>query len=167
MLSPDDMVDAWVATLRAIPELAQSLGDAINIQGYYDRFPQQSNLRLALMQQPPGSILVVFTGTTKARVGNTVQFRHTFSFQVKAPEALADGISYGYLWSLFVNGIPVTSNNPSGLPLLHCPVHESCYPMDLELPQAQRSSILVSVDGATLDLFEIQASLVEIGDNRG
>ena len=166
MLNPDNLIAAWVEKLREIPELVTALGDSANISGYYDQFPSQSNLRAALLQQPPGSILVVFNGTDKARVGTAFQFRHKFSFQVRAPEAVTGGVSYGYLWSLFVNGVP-EQDSPGSLSLLHFTIHESCYPMDLDLPQSQRSSILVSVDGATLDLFEIQASLVETGDNQG
>ena len=171
MLNPDDLITAWVEKLRNLPDLVKALGDSANVTGYYDRFPTQSNLRNALLNQPPGSILVVFAGTDKVRVGTgnnaATQFRHRFSFQVKAPEAVQGGVSYGYLWSLFVNGVPVT-DNAGNLPLLHYPIHEGCYPMDLDLPQAQRSSILINIDsGATLDLFEIQASLVERGDNQG
>ena len=166
MLNPDDLIAAWVAKLQDIPELVEALGDSDNIQGYFDQFPSQSNLRVALLKQPPGSILVVFNGTDNRRVGTAIQFRHKFSFQVKAPEAVAGGVSYGYLWFLFVNGVCET-DNPGDLPLLHLPIDDGCYPMDLDLPQAQRSSILTSVDGATLDLFEIQASLVETGDNQG
>jgi hypothetical protein len=167
MLNPDDLILAWLNKLRDIPELVTALGgNSATIQGYFDQFPAQSNLRVALMQMPPGSILVVFQGTDKARVGTAFQFRHSFSFQLKAPEAVTNGVSYGGLWSLFVNGAPVT-DNPGELPLLHFPIHERCYPMDFELPRAQRSSILTGVDGSTLDLFEIQASLVETGDNQG
>ena len=163
MLNPDDLIKAWVAKLQDIPALVAVFIDPSNITGYFDQFPSQSNLRVALMQQPPGSILVVFIGTDKARVGTAFQFRHRFSFQVRAPEANTDGVSYGGIWSLFVNGAPATGN-PGALPLLHFPIHNSCYPMDLEFPAAQRSTILVSVDGATLDLFEIQASLIEVGN---
>ena len=166
MLNPDDLITAWVEKLRNLPDLVKALGDSANITGYFDRFPPQSNLRKALLNQPPGSILVVFMGTDKTRVEKAFQFRHKFSFQVKAPEAVKGGVSYGYLWSLFVNGVPATDND-GNLPLLHYQIHEGCYSMDLDFPQAQRSSILIDIDGATLDLFEFQASLVETGDNRG
>jgi len=36
-----------------------------------------------------------------------------------------------------------------------------CYPMDMDLPSAQRNTVVVSADGATLDYFEVQATLVE------
>jgi hypothetical protein len=167
MLNPDALIAAWVAKLRNIPQLVTALGgDSAAIQGYFDQFPDQSNIRAALLQQPPGSILVVFMGTDKARVGTAFQFRHKFSFQVRAPEVVAGGVSYGALWSLFVNGVPIT-DNPGNLSLLHYPIHGACMPMDFQLPQAQRSSILTDVNGGTLDLFEIQASLVETGDNTG
>lgn len=165
MINPDDLVDAWVAALGSIPELAEALGGGTGlITGYYDRFPSQVNLRQAVLQQPPGSILVVFMGTSKARVGTGFQFRHQFTFAVRAPETAPDsGVSYGQLWAWFVNGVP----SGGAQPLLHAPIHPSCESMDVELPTAQRTSLLLGIDGATQDYFEFQASLIETGDNQG
>jgi hypothetical protein len=146
----------------ASPTWWQAVGES-RVQGYYDRFPSQNNLRRAILDQPPGSILVVFMGTNKARVGGAIQFRHQFTFAVRAPESVSGSGSYGQIWGLFVNGVPTGKS----LPLLHTPIHSGCYPMDLELPTAQRTSLLISVDGATQDYFEIQASLIELSDNQG
>ncbi|MEI9971030.1 MAG: hypothetical protein WDO73_02700 [Ignavibacteriota bacterium] len=165
MINPDDLVTAWVVVLSSIPALVSALGAGGAITGYFDQFPTQNNLRRAILEQPAGTILVVFMGTSKARVGTAIQFRHQFTFAVRAAARVppAATVSYGKLWSLFVNGIPAGSS----LPLLHTPILPACYPMDLELPVAQRAAILTSVDGATQDYFEFQATLVEAGDNQG
>lgn len=159
MLNPDDLVAAWITALQSVPDLASALGgeNGAGVAGYIDAFPQSNNLVRAIKEQAPGSLLVIYMGTTKTRVGTAIQFSHRFTFVVRAPE----GGSYGAIFNAFVNGKP----DGSDLPLLHYDIHPSCYPMDFDLPSSQRNSLLVSVDGATLDYFEFSASLVERGDN--
>lgn len=160
MLNPDNLVSAWVTTLQSVPDLMTALGNsASSVLGYCDQFPQQSNLRRALLEQPPGSILVVYTGTDTVRIGNggAWAFRHRFSFMVRAPEVRDSGVSYAQIWSLFVNGVP----RGTSLPLIHTEIDPACDAMDREGPKAARNSLLVSVDGATIDYFEFTASLIE------
>jgi hypothetical protein len=160
MLNPDDMVAAWCAKLSSIADLVAVLGDSGAILPYQDRFPDQSNLRVAILQAEPGSILVVWQGSGPGKLNGYIVWKHRFSLYVRAPESDGTG-SYAKLFWLIVNGVP----SGGSLPLLHAPIHDACYPMDLELPTAQRNTLVVSADGATIDYFEIQVSLTEIGDN--
>ena len=155
MINPDTLIDAWVTTLSGIPDLNAALGGNERITGYKDAFPAQENLRRAILAQPSGSILVVFMGTDKVRMGNggAWSFRHKFSFTVKA----GGDASYGAIWSAFVNGVPSAGT----LPVLHTDIHPDCDGMDREGPSSQRSSLLISMDGETLDYFEFSASLIE------
>jgi hypothetical protein len=157
MLNPDDLVAAWVAAFQSTPDLVAALGgeNGAGVQSYIDAFPQSNNLRLAIQALKTGSLLVVYMGTGKARVGSAIQFSHRFSFIAKAPI----GGSYGAIFNAFVNGVP----DGGTLPLLRTEIHPACYPMDLDLPSSQRNSLLVSVDGTTLDYFEFSASLTETG----
>jgi len=159
MINTDNLVNAWVAALQQIAELVQALGGAQKIQGYKDGFPYDSNLRRTIVMQPPGSILVVFMGTDKVRIGNggAWAFRHRFSFIVRAPEAAPGGVTYAQLWSWFVNGVPQATT----LPLLHTDIDPGCDPMDREGPSSARNQLLISPDGETLDYFEFSATLIE------
>lgn len=164
MYNPDTLVDAWVDKLSSITDLVNALGGADgNISGYKDGnggFPQDSNLRRQIIHQPPGTILVVYMGTStyKRQSGaGAWQFRHQFSFIVKAQEQTSDlSASYGTLFALFVNGIPQNEV----LPLLHLDIG-GCDGMDIEGPKSQRQQLLVSLDGETLDYFEWTATLIE------
>ena len=159
MINTDSLVDAWVTALCQITDLVQALGGPQNIQGYKDGFPYDSNLRRTIIMQPPGSILVVFMGTDKVRLGNggAWAFRHRFSFMVRAPEARPGGVTYAQLWSWFVNGVPQGGD----LPLLHTEIDPGCDAMDREGPSSARNQLLVSPDGETLDYFEFTATLIE------
>jgi hypothetical protein len=163
MLNPDDLLDAWVALLQDTPSLVAMFANKVsNITAYKDGYPQVSNLRRQIQAQPPGSILAVFMGTDKVRLssrGGAWAFRHKFSFYVLAAESTGAELpaSYAAIWSAFVNGVP--SHSP--LPLLHTEVVPDCEPMDLEGPTSQRSSLLISPDGETLDYFEFTATLIE------
>ena len=76
----------------------------------------------------------------------------------RAPE-LNSTATYADLFWLVVSAIPAGA--PSWSSLLHFQIDPDCYPMDLDLPSAQRNTVVVSADGATLDYFEVQATLVE------
>jgi hypothetical protein len=159
MVNTDTLVDAWVTALQQVQPLVEALGGSQNIVGYKDRFPDQSNLRRAIVMQPPGSILVVYMGTDKVRAGNggAWSFRHRFSFMVRAPEAREGGVSYAQIWSLFIDGVPLNSS----VSLLHTEIDPACDAMDREGPSSARNSLLVSSDGETIDYFEFTATLIE------
>ena len=171
MINPKYILSEIVATLAGIPDLVAALSsDPGNdppwsdgpIAPYSDGPSTESNLRIAILQMPPGTVLVAWLGTRSRRLqGSTaLLFSHQYSIFLRAPET---GASYEDLFNLIVAGIPTTPNNPSGLPMLHVEVDPFCYPMDLDLPVAQRNTIVVSADGATFDYFEIQVSFVESG----
>jgi hypothetical protein len=162
MVNTDTLVDSWTATLRQIPELVTALGGEDRIVGYKDSFPKQSNLRTAIVQQQPGSILIVFMGTDKVRFssgGGAWSFRHRFSFFVRAPLSRDRSVSYAEIWNQFVNGVP----SGTTLKLLNTEIHLECDPMDREGPTSQRNQLVVSLDGETLDYFEFSATLIEKG----
>lgn len=167
MLNPDDLVAAWVAKLRGIQELVLALdpgGSPDSILAYQDVYPGETNLRRGILQQPPGSLMVVWQGVGPRKLQGALYFQHQFSIIVKAPIADVDTVSYGALCALIVNGIS-TVDPDAGLKMLIAKIHPACEPMNLDLPAARRQTLLVSLDGETLDYFEITASLMEIGDN--
>lgn len=153
MTNPRVLVEAWVSILGTVPGLA-----GLTITAFVDRFPEL-NLRASILQMDPGTMLVVWQGTRATKVYGTWQFRHAFSFFVRAAEAADGGVGYADLFSAFVDGVP----GAGPLALLHTEIDASCMPMDLELPSAQRNSLVVSADGATIDYYEFQASLTEKG----
>jgi hypothetical protein len=114
-------------------------------------------VRRAILQRPPGSLLVIWQGAGPRRLQGATYFQHQFSIIVRAPLSA----TYGAICALLVNGI----DPDTGLKLLHSPIHPSCESMDLDLPIARRQTLLVSQDGETLDYFEFTANLMEIGDN--
>ena len=73
--------------------------------------------------------------------------------------------TYADLFWLLVSAKPTGA--PSWESLLHLQIDPDCYPMDMDLPSAQRNTVVVSADGATLDYFEVQATLVEQGNPGG
>lgn len=160
MVNPDTLTDKLVAMLATVPDIMLALGSSAAINGYKDAFPSSGNLRQAILQQPLGSILVVFMGTDRARFpgdrSGAWSFRHKFSFMARAAR---DAGSYAAIWSAFVNGVPWLGP----LPLFRTEIDAACDPMDREGPIAQRNSLLVSLDGETLDYFEFQATLIEKG----
>jgi hypothetical protein len=133
-----------------------------------DRAPvlaTDNNLRLAILHMPPGSILVAWNGTTPRRLaGGALHFAHRFSLYLRAPEQNSTA-TYADLFWLLVSAIPTSA--PSWSSLLHFQIDPDCYPMDMDLPSAQRNTVVVSADGATLDYFEVQATLVEQGNPGG
>jgi hypothetical protein len=171
MINPKVLLAEFVATLSSIPDLVAALsasGGLGNvapwtdgpIQSYSDGPGTDSNLREAILQMPPGSILVAWAGTKPRRLyGAALLFQHQFCIFLRAPE---DSASYEDIFNLIITGVP-TLNNPSNLPMLHLEVDVRCYPMDLDMPTCSRNTIVVSADGATFDYFEIQTSLTETG----
>ena len=90
------------------------------------------------------------------------------SFSITAPITLTANVNAGTYAisnvSYYVNNgtlLGAATGAPSWSSLLHFRIDPDCYPMDLDLPSAQRNTVVVSADGATLDYFEVQATLVE------
>lgn len=160
MLNPDDLVAAWVAKLQSISDLRDALGVEGAIVAYQDVYPGETNLRRAIVQQPPGSLMVVWQGAAPRRFAGVPSFQHQFSIIVRPPQSDDRSIT-AKICALLVNGIDPANS----LKLLHSPIHPACEPMDLDLPSLRRQTLLVSADGETLDYFELTATLMEIGDN--
>lgn len=156
MIEPNALLDAWVATLQNTPALTAALaGGSKSIAAYRDGL-SATNLRQAVYQMAPGSVLVAWNGFGPNARGRV---RHTFSLFLRAWEK-AD---YGKLCWLLVEGVPEVAGTDAGLKLLQTRIHLDCDPMDLEMPRAQRNVIVVGDGSVTVDYFEFQAGLVEIG----
>jgi len=166
VINPKTILGEWVTALQACPDLVTAIGGtASNIRAFMEGLATDNNLRLAILQMQPGSILVAWNGTTPRRLaGGALHFAHHFSLYLRAPEQNSTA-TYADLFSLLVSAIP--SGGESWQSLLHFQIDPGCYPMDLDLPSAQRNTVVVSADGATLDYFEVQATLVEQGNPGG
>ena len=166
MINPTTILGEWVTALQSCPDLVAGIGgDPAGIRAFLEGLATDNNLRLAILQMQPGSILVAWNGTTPRRLtGGALHFAHRFSIYLRAPEQNATA-TYADLFWLVVSAVPAGA--PSWSSLLHFQIDHDCYPMDLDLPSAQRNTVVVSADGATLDYFEVQATLVEQGNPGG
>lgn len=166
MINPKTILSEWVTALQSCPDLVTAIGgDASDIRAFMEGLATDNNLRLAIVQMPPGSILVAWNGTSPRRLaGGAVHFAHHFSLYLRAPEQNSTA-TYADLFWLLVSAIP--TGGQSWQSLLHYQIDPDCYPMDLDLPAAHRNTVVISADGATLDYFEVQATLVEQGNPGG
>jgi len=166
VINPKTILGEWVTALQSCPDVVAAIGgNADNIRASLEGLTADNNLRLAILQLPPGSILVALNGTTPRRLtGGALHFAHHFSLYLRAPEQNSVA-TYADLFWLFVSAVPTGSQSWESL--LHSQIDPDCYPMDMDLPSAQRNTIVVSADGATLDYFEVQATLVEQGNPGG
>lgn len=166
MINPKTILGEWVTALQACPDLVAAIGgDASDIRAFMEGLATDNNLRLAIVQMPPGSILVTWNGTSPRRLaGGATHFAHHFSLYLRAPEQNSTA-TYADLFWLLVSAIP--TGGQSWQSLLHYQIDPDCYPMDLDLPAAHRNTVVISADGATLDYFEVQATLVEQGNPGG
>jgi len=161
VINPKTILAEWVTALQSLPNLVDALGgDGSRIQFYTENAtvfgqPTQNNTRLAILSMPPGSILIAWQGSGPTRLGNALVFAHHFSLYLRAPEN-AD-VGYEDLFHWIVNDVP----QGSSLVMLHTAVDPHCEPMDLDLPTAQRNTVVISADGATFEYFEVRARLVE------
>jgi hypothetical protein len=155
VIDPGELLAAWVAVLQGTPAVASLLPGGI---ASYEDFVDGSNLRTAIYDQQPGSILVVWNGLTASRAGGSsaLRHRHAFSLYLRASETAG----FGQIVYALAEGVP----DGAVLKLLHTPIHPGCFPMDLELPKAQRNVLLVGQDGTTVDYVEVTVGLVEIED---
>lgn len=170
MINPKTLLAEFVATLSSIQVLTdmlasdEGLGNDFPwnngpIQSFSDGPQTDSNLRIAILQMPPGSIMIAWLGTRPRRLFNALQFQHQFALFLRAPDS---GAGYEDIFNAIITGVP-TLNNDSNLPMLRVSIDPGVYPMDLDLPEAQRNTIIVSADGATFDYFEVRTSLTETG----
>lgn len=166
MINPKTILCEWIAVLQSCPDLVTAIGgNPANIRAFMEGLATDNNLRLAILQMPAGSILVAWSGTTPRRLtGGALHFAHHFALYLRAPEQ-NEAATYADLFWLLVSAKP--ANAESWQSLLHFQIDPDCYPMDLDLPSAQRNTVVVSADGATLDYFEVQATLVEQGNPGG
>jgi hypothetical protein len=161
MINPKTILAEWVTALQALPNLVEALGgDPTTIQFYSENTtvfgqPTQANVRLAVLSMPPGSLMVVWHGTDRGRLGNALVFVHDFSLYLRAPET--SSVGYEDLFNWIVNDIPEGGT----LRMLHIQVDPNCEPMDFYLPAARRNTIVISGDGTTFEYFEVAARLIE------
>src|SRR5271165_4629073 len=96
MINGTTILGEWVTALQACPDLVTAIGgNPANIRAFMEGLATDNNLRLAIIQQPPGSILVVYNGFDPRRMtGGALHFAHRFSFMLRAPEQ-ATGATYG------------------------------------------------------------------------
>jgi hypothetical protein len=167
MINPKTILAEWVAVLRNLPALVTALGgDPNSIQLYSETAvvfgqPAENNLRLAILNMPPGSVMVAWQGTRPGRLGTLLTFVHEFSIYLRAPAG--GNVGYEDLFYALVNSSP----SGSTLKMLHTNVDPNCEPMDFYLPAAQRNVMVVSSDGATFEYFEVRTSLIEAGNPGG
>jgi hypothetical protein len=88
VINPKTILGEWVTALQSCPDLVDALGgDGDNIRAFMEGLATDNNLRLAILQMPPGSILVAWNGTTPRRLtGGSLHFAHRFSIYLRAPE---------------------------------------------------------------------------------
>ena len=156
MINPKAILGEWVTALRSCPDLVTAIGgDGNNIRPFMEGLADHNNLRLAILQMPPGSILIAWQGTRPGRLGSALVFVHEFSLYLRAPESASVG--YEDIFNWLVNDVPSSGS----LSMLHTSVDANCEPMDFYLPSAQRNTVVISADGATFEYFEIRANLIE------
>jgi hypothetical protein len=118
MINPAELVDLFVAKLRAIPELvAEMEGDDQRIYAYHDSYPKRVSLPLAIYEMPVPAVMVAWQGTTPGTFGASEAWKHNISLYLRARETFAADPPSAYykLFSLIVNGTP----NGSGQRLLY------------------------------------------------
>lgn len=161
MLNPGTLVNSIVTILRDIPELVVEVGgDASRIYGYYGQFPTEPSLARALWAMQRPAVMVAYQGFNPGRRGGEV-WKHSFSIYLRLREtSQADPpeAHYKALW-LLVNGVPASAG---GLRLLNAVIHADCDPMDV--PSAQRQTMVIDDAGSSIDYFEFSFTLTEKGD---
>lgn len=76
-VEPVDLQDAWVAKLRAIPELVMEMnGDPGRINAYYDVYPDNVSLSAALYKLQAPGLVVAWAGMTPAQFGQVDRWSH-------------------------------------------------------------------------------------------
>lgn len=161
MINPKTIGKEFVAALQSLPNLVEALGGNPSVIQYYSEnttvfgHGTQNNVRLAVLSMPPGSLMVVWNGTDRGRLGNALVFVHDFELYLRAPET-AD-VGYEDLWTWIVEDIPTNTT----LKMLHTQIDTNCEPMDFYLPTSRRNTIVISADGATFEYFSVPVRLIE------
>jgi hypothetical protein len=160
MLNPNTLLAAFVSLYQAIPALVAELPGGI--AGYYDQFPGEVNLREAILAQPAGSLLIAYDGDQLVRAEGPRRYRFIAYIRAKEEAVSSSPAGYALVRYLMEAGVPTI---PSGntLPIRRLTIHASCEDMDPS--SAARESIVISEQGDTLDLFRVNLSLTEIGDD--
>lgn len=158
MIDEADLLTAIVAKLQDIPELVAVLdGDAANIYGYFDSFPQAANRREAIATQKRPSVMVMWQGTTPGTIFGGLVWQYRFSLFIAAPK----DASPFTIRRLLVKGVPASGGGQS---VDHLSIHPSVYPFTAELPALLPGFLVTDVTGGTLDYYEMSMTLTEIGD---
>jgi hypothetical protein len=165
VINPKTILGEWVTALQSCPDLVTAIGgDADNIR--------------AFMEGLATTTISGWPSPDAARLDPGCVERHDAAAAHRRCAALRASLldlparaeqnstaTYADLFWLLVSAIPTGA--PSWSSLLHFQIDPDCYPMDMDLPSAQRNTVVVSADGATLDYFEVQATLVEQGNPGG
>jgi len=155
MIDASEIVDAFVAALRDIPELVAEMDDEPErISAYHDHYPKRSSLAMAMHQMPAPGLMVAWKGTGPGTFGTNDVWKHELTLYLRARFAgESDKPAYNRLFRLITKGIPVSA----GVSMMQHTIHPDCYPMDA--PAIQRAT-----DAEGLDYFEVSVTFTEIGD---
>ena len=103
MINPRTILGEWVTALQSCPDLVAAIGgDPDNIRAFMEGLATDNNLRLAILQMPPGSILVAWNGTDAAA-------------------------SYGRGAAFRASLFDCTCGRPSRIPPPHMPICSGCW----------------------------------------
>lgn len=156
MVDLQELTEAFVAKLRAIPELVAALGpdpltpDPNRIFGYIDDNPDNNSISNAAYEQEPGSILVGWQETLISEE-EMPAWTHMYQFYIRAPRRGASALK---LITLLVNGVP---NPGDGLRWRYCPVMSGVLPTNIT--DCERL-----VDSEGIDYFAVTTATKETGD---
>jgi hypothetical protein len=99
--------------------------------------------------------MIVWQGSGPGRLGNAQVYAHNYSLYLRAPEI--EDVGYEDICDWIVNDVPVGGS----LKMLHTPIDPNCEPMDFQLPNSQRNTVVISADGTTFEYFEVPVRLIE------
>jgi hypothetical protein len=118
--------NCWLTALQSCPDLVTAIGgNGSNIRAFMEGLATDNNLRLDILQMPPGSILVAWNGTTPRRLtGGSLDFAHRLSIYLRAAEQNSTA-TYADLFWLLVSAVPTGA--PSWESLLHFQIDPDCY----------------------------------------
>ena len=155
MVTPKTIIDDFVSRLRAIPALVALMegGSASNITGYYDEWPQKTDLLSAVREMQPGRLMVAHESSGPGNIGALEWWRHRITIYLKPLGLMSDA------WYQIVMGVPT---NGDGQPMLYtdsiaAPCRRS------EVPTIQRRFIAADINNPffLIDYFEITWTLGE------